>query len=68
MKAASRKGPAFSLNETQKEILMTDFRNLLKSIGMPQDDKIAAPIIVGYPKSIPEIPARLNPQILKVIN
>ena len=47
---------------------MTDFRNLLKSMGMPQDDKIAAPIIVGYPKSIPEIPARLNPQILKIIN
>jgi hypothetical protein len=37
-------------------------------MGMPEDYKIAAPIIVGYPKNIPEIPARLEPQILKVIH
>ncbi len=40
---------------------------LLKSMAMPQDYKIAAPIIVGYPKSIPEIPARSEPQIFKII-
>ena len=36
-------------------------------MGMPQDNKIAAPIIVGYPKKIPEIPARSEPQIYKII-
>jgi nitroreductase len=41
---------------------------LLKSLAMPEDYKIAAPIIVGYPKSIPEIPERLEPQILNVIH
>jgi nitroreductase len=41
---------------------------LLKSMAMPEDYKIAAPIIVGYPKSIPEIPERLEPQILNVIH
>ena len=30
MKAASRKGPAFFSNEMGKEIIMTDFRDLLK--------------------------------------
>jgi nitroreductase len=37
---------------------------LLASMGMTEDDKIVAPIILGYPKNIPEIPARLAPQIL----
>ena len=41
---------------------------LLKTMGMPEDYKIAAPIIVGYPKNIPEIPERSDPQILKVIH
>ena len=41
---------------------------LLKSMGMPEDYKIAAPIIVGYPKIIPEIPERSDPRILKVIH
>jgi nitroreductase len=41
---------------------------LLKSMAMPEDYKIAAPIIIGYPKNIPEIPARSEPRILKVIH
>jgi len=40
---------------------------LLKSMAMPEDYKFAAPIIIGYPKNIPEIPARSEPRILKVI-
>ncbi|MDP2647465.1 MAG: nitroreductase family protein [Desulfobacterales bacterium] len=40
---------------------------LLKEIGMPADCKIVAPIIVGYPKSTPVIPERIDPQILKIV-
>jgi nitroreductase len=40
---------------------------LLKLIGLPQDYEIVAPIIVGYPKSIPEPPERKEPVILKII-
>lgn len=41
---------------------------LLKLIGMTEDYKIAAPIIIGYPKHIPEIPERSEPRILGVIS
>lgn len=42
--------------------------DLLKLIGMPEDQKIVAPIIVGYPKSIPSLPERNEPQILKIVS
>jgi nitroreductase len=38
-----------------------------RTIGIPEDCRIVAPIIVGYPKSIPAPPRRNEPQILKVI-
>lgn len=41
---------------------------LLKLIGMPGDCEIVAPIIVGYPKSIPNPPERMEPQILKIVS
>lgn len=41
---------------------------LLKSLCMTEEYKIAAPIIVGYPKTIPEIPERSEPQILGIIS
>jgi len=40
---------------------------LLEEIGMPEDCKIVAPIIVGYPRGIPDIPERMEPQILKTL-
>lgn len=40
---------------------------LLKALGITDDLEVVAPIIVGYPKSIPAIPARKAPQVLKVI-
>ena len=40
---------------------------LLELIGVPEDCEIVAPIIVGYPKSIPEPPERKEPKILKII-
>jgi len=40
---------------------------LLGEIGIPEDCKIVAPIIVGYPKSIPDVPERMEPQILKTV-
>lgn len=42
--------------------------DLLEQIGLPDDHKIVAPIIIGYPKSIPEIPERMEPQILKTVS
>jgi nitroreductase len=42
--------------------------DLLRLIGMPEDQKIVAPIIIGYPKSIPNIPERIDPQILKILS
>jgi nitroreductase len=38
-----------------------------REIGMPEDYQIIAPIIVGYPSSVPEKPMRNEPQILKII-
>jgi nitroreductase len=35
-------------------------------IGLPDDCQIVAPVIVGYPKIIPEPAKRIAPQILKV--
>ena len=40
---------------------------LLKDILLPEDYKIIAPIIIGYPKNIPGPPGRMEPQILKTI-
>jgi nitroreductase len=41
---------------------------LLKEIGLPEGYRIWAPIIVGYPKNIPPIPERKDPEILKIIS
>ena len=40
----------------------------LQEIGMPDDHRIIAPIILGYPKNIPALPGRKDPVILKVIS
>ena len=42
--------------------------DLLDAMGMTADFQIAAPIILGYPKNIPDIPERMAPQILAVIS
>ena len=39
-----------------------------REIGIPEDCRIVAPIIIGYPKSIPEPSARNKPRILKVVS
>jgi nitroreductase len=41
---------------------------LLMELGITADLQIVAPIILGYPKQIPEAAERKAPQILKVIN
>jgi nitroreductase len=41
---------------------------LLEEIGMPEDCKIVAPIIVGYPRGIPDVPERMDPHILKIVS
>ncbi|MCP4131961.1 MAG: nitroreductase family protein [bacterium] len=41
---------------------------MLSELGIPEDCKIVAPIIVGYPKNIPAMPKRKEPEILKIIS
>lgn len=41
---------------------------LLKAIGLPEDHDLVAPIAVGYPKNIPDVPERAEPQILKILS
>ncbi|MDY6954727.1 MAG: nitroreductase family protein, partial [Thermodesulfobacteriota bacterium] len=40
---------------------------IAKAVGLPEDCRIVAPIILGYPKSIPDPPQRHAPQILKTL-
>ena len=41
---------------------------LLTLTGMPDGFQIIAPIIVGYPRSIPDPSERMKPQILKIVS
>ena len=41
---------------------------VLGKLGLPEDHRIVAPIILGYPKSIPPLPERKAPNILKIIS
>jgi len=41
---------------------------VLGEIGLPEGQKIHAPIILGYPKNIPPMPERKDPNILKIIS
>jgi nitroreductase len=43
-------------------------RELLDLIGMPEGDQIVAPIVIGYPKDIPNIPDRMGPKVLKIVS
>ncbi|WDV46918.1 nitroreductase family protein [Clostridiaceae bacterium M8S5] len=40
---------------------------LLKELGISENFKIVAPIIIGYPEQIPHIPSRKEPEIIKII-
>jgi nitroreductase len=43
-------------------------RELLDLMGMPDGDQIIAPIIIGYPKDVPDVPDRMGPQVLKIVS
>ena len=40
---------------------------LLEKLGLPPENKIVAPIIVGYPGTIPTRPPRNEPRILRIL-
>jgi nitroreductase len=42
-------------------------RRILEEIGVPEDCRIVAPLIVGYPKMTPPASERRDPDIVKVI-
>ena len=42
-------------------------KEMLGELGIPEDCQIVAPIILGYPKDIPAMPKRKEPEILKII-
>jgi nitroreductase len=42
--------------------------DLLDRMGMSGDHEIVAPLILGYPQSIPDTPERMAPQILKIVS
>ena len=39
----------------------------LKALGLSEGQRIVAPIILGYPKLIPAVPPRNDPQVLNII-
>ena len=41
---------------------------VLAELGLPEDHRIVAPIILGHPKVIPAIPERKQPNILKIFS
>ena len=41
---------------------------LLAELGIPEDCTIVAPIIIGYPKTVPAPPKRKEPEVLKIIS
>lgn len=41
---------------------------LLKEIGMPEDCRIVAPIVTGYPRTVPAASERHPPVIVKVVS
>lgn len=41
--------------------------DLLRELGVPDECRIVAPIIIGYPKAIPEVSERHDVRILKLI-
>ena len=41
---------------------------ILTQLGIPENYRIYAPIILGYPKEIPQMPERKKPKILKAIS
>lgn len=41
---------------------------LLKELGLPEGYRMWAPLVLGYPKAIPPMPERKEPDILKIIS
>ena len=41
---------------------------LSDEIGLPENYRIVAPIILGYPKTVPDMPPRKEPKVLKIIS
>ncbi len=40
---------------------------MIEQLGIPDKSVIVAPIIMGYPESIPKVPSRKEPEILRII-
>jgi nitroreductase len=64
LSAASRGlGTCFTFQGT-----LIEDKDIRKELGIPEDNKIFASIIIGYPKAIPAMPERKEPEILRIIS
>jgi len=43
-------------------------KELLAELAIPENYRIVAPIIIGYPKQVPPMPPRREPKLLRVID
>lgn len=64
MMAAASRGLGTCWVNLGTEIHDPDLKN---ELGMPDNVKIVAPLILGYPEKLPAVPKRKNPEILKII-
>jgi nitroreductase len=65
MMSATSKGLGTCWVNFGTEVYDTNLRN---ELGIPENHKIVAPIAIGYPEKIPDIPKRREPQICSIID
>ena len=57
----------FELLEKRRSVRNFEDKEILTELAIPENYKIVAPIILGYPKQVPSMPPRKEPRFLKLI-
>lgn len=58
----------FKLLEVRRSIRDYEDQEIHRELGIPEGNRILWSIIIGYPKAIPPMPERKDPEILKIIS